>query len=91
MDPWDKGVTWKSLAAREAFAELIKIAGLEKSRLEDMITRDPKHSEYERKMLLINVSRSYQEAIGEAYNKAHEIELRAMGFHAEMVSAFGGE
>jgi len=38
---------------------------------------------------VIQVSRMYQDAVACTYDKAHEIELRAMGFHATMVSTFG--
>jgi hypothetical protein len=79
-------VAWKSEAAKQAYAEMIKIAGIERDRLINDLLDNTKHSEYEKGLLRIKIVQAFLNMVGRAYETAMIVEAHAQSLHASIMA-----
>jgi len=79
---------WKVEAAREAFDELTKAAGLEKQTLEGDVHGRNGMSTYEQTALKIQITEAYHRMLSGAYQTAAHIETQALSLQANVAAAF---
>jgi len=82
-------VIWKTEAAKDAFSELIQLANIEKSHLIYETENDSRHSEYEKKVIKIQISEAYHRMVSGAYQTATSIETRSLQLQADIAATFG--